>query len=394
MGFAVTTYDRGPIGILSAGIVSLDQTLNIPSNRTSVEISEDRYNLFLDPCVKIDKNILSKFVDPINALKAEIVDNGKKSVWTANQKLYSSSSDAITALTSLYGNQAPQDGLLSKREVITVLNYPGTPASGVPPANIPANPPSVSKSIGAAVSQFTNSSEGEAAASGTLYFDCSLSAGVAGRIIVRDVDGDFVTGTAASAVSAAGTVFIDGVATYPTSIEYFALGEIYEDIDVMTAYPNLEPPNPANDDIFGDDYNVIVKSDNAGTGFGNTFFINGLSTSPSQPTPIFGEFVGGLNTNPTKLGEVLTFDTSSASSNASEIAADREAVKILRYGDPSNPESVGVSSYNGAAVIVKKKKQNYAVNTWSGKRSIQDMSDRKNDLLTAIRILEDTNFQS
>ena len=393
MGFAVTTYDRGPIGILSAGIVSLDQTLNIPSNRTSVEISEDRYNLFLEPCVKIDKNILSKFVDPINNLKGDIVNNGDKSVWVANEILYSSSSDAITALTSLYGTQAPEDGLLSKREVITVLNFAGTPQVGTPPGETPANPPSVSASVGAAVSQITNSSEGETTASGTLYFPCSLSAGVTGRIIIRDVDGDFVTGTAGSSIGAAGTVYINGVPAYPTGIEYFALGEIYEDIDVMTAYPNLEPPNPANDQIFGDNYNVIVSHDNAGTGFGNTFFINGLSTSPTSPNPLFGEFVG-LNTLPTKKGEVLTFDTSSASSNASEIATDRAEIKILRYGDPSDPESVGVSSYNGAAVIVKKKKQNYAVNTWSGKRSVQNMTDSKNDLLTAIRILEEPNFQS
>ena len=34
MGFAVTTYSDGPIVIISARIISLDQTLNLPTKET------------------------------------------------------------------------------------------------------------------------------------------------------------------------------------------------------------------------------------------------------------------------------------------------------------------------------------------------------------------------
>ena len=127
MGFAVTSYSDGAVGILSAKIISLDQTLNLPNQGTQLDTDESRYELFRAPAEKIDKNILSKFVDPINAAKQIIVNNGGKSVWSANEQVYSSTSAAISALNTLYGEITDQDGVYSGRQVLTVLNFNGTP---------------------------------------------------------------------------------------------------------------------------------------------------------------------------------------------------------------------------------------------------------------------------
>ena len=43
MGFAVTSYQDEAVGILSAKIVALDQTLNFPESVTQLKVDEDRY---------------------------------------------------------------------------------------------------------------------------------------------------------------------------------------------------------------------------------------------------------------------------------------------------------------------------------------------------------------
>ena len=75
MGFAVTTYSDEAVGILSARIISLDQTLNFPESVTQLQVDEDRYNLFKNPATTIDQKILTSFIDPINTNKSE---NGKE----------------------------------------------------------------------------------------------------------------------------------------------------------------------------------------------------------------------------------------------------------------------------------------------------------------------------
>ena len=59
MGFAVTSYSNEAVGILSARIISLDQTLNFPESVTQVQVDEDRYGMFKDPASKVDANIFS-----------------------------------------------------------------------------------------------------------------------------------------------------------------------------------------------------------------------------------------------------------------------------------------------------------------------------------------------
>tara|TARA_R110002020_G_scaffold9710_1_gene38053 strand:- start:80 stop:1249 length:1170 start_codon:yes stop_codon:yes gene_type:complete len=389
MAFAVTSYSDGAVGILSAKIISLDQTLNLPNQGTQLDTDESRYELFRSPAEKIDKNILSKFVDPINAAKQIIVNNGDKSVWSANEQVYSSTSLAISALNTLYGEITDQDGVYSDRQVLTVLNFNGTPASGIGTLATPANPPAGSASVDAAVVQ------GDI--SGKLDFAVSTTAGVTGRAIVRDVTGgDFTTGTPGAVGPPSlgvGTITIGGAEYYATSIEYIGLGNIYNDIDVFTFYPNLEPPDPNQENIFGNRSTVIVDTSNAGNGIANTFFSNGLSTSTDAPTPIIGEFVQTSTSIPT-IGEVYTFNTTSGSSQVSNINAQQQIIKDLRFGVVSNSSDVGVGSFDAAAVVVKTNKKGFAVNTWSGKRMRVVAANDKTGYETAIQILSDPSYQS
>ena len=74
----------------------------------------------------------------------------------------------------------------------------------------------------------------------------------------------------------------------------------------MHIHPNLEPPDPGTDDIFGNSSNVILTSSNKGVGFANTFYRNGLNTSTSSPTPNLDVFVE-CTPAPPLMGEVLHF---------------------------------------------------------------------------------------
>ena len=144
MGFAVTTYSDGPIGIISARIISLDQTLNLPTKETQLEVDENRYQLFLTPSETIDSTLLSTFVDPINADKLTIFNNGSKTVWDSHEQLYSTESDALNALVTLYGAITDDDGVYSDRQAYSVLSF--TVDSG----NLDPTPPSASAAVAAA----------------------------------------------------------------------------------------------------------------------------------------------------------------------------------------------------------------------------------------------------
>ena len=76
MGFAVTSYKDDAVGILSARIVSLDQTLNFPESVTQLQVDQDRYEMFKKPAEKVDANCLSRFIDPINAAKQVVINTG------------------------------------------------------------------------------------------------------------------------------------------------------------------------------------------------------------------------------------------------------------------------------------------------------------------------------
>ena len=388
MGFAVTTYSDEAVGILSARIISLDQTLNFPESVTQLQVDEDRYNLFKNPATTIDQKILTSFIDPINTNKSDIVTAGGKSVWSANEKVYSSQADALTALETLVGAVTSKDCVISDRQVLTVLNFNGTASSGIGTEEVPANPPAGSASIGAAVVQ--------GGVTGKLDFAVNTTAGTTGRAIVRDVaGGNFVTGTVGeSGVTGLNTVFIGGKDYYPTSISYIGLGEVHQDVDVFHFYPNLEPPDPNVSDIFGSAENRILTSSNKGVGFANTFFPNGLNTSLTASTPVLGVFVQASSSVPA-IGDVYTFDTSTTAGTTAlnTINTERQAIEDLRFGVVSTPTDVGIGSFNAASVVVKGMKKSHAVNTWSGKRMRVVANDDKGGYQAAIQVLTDPTFQ-
>ncbi len=384
MGFAVTSYNRGPIGILSARIISLDQTLNFPESITQLAVDEERYEMFKTPATKTDSKILSKYVDPINAAKQEVVNTGTLQNFFNNNEVYSTGSAAISKLDSIYGDPldvTTGDGLYSERFTHSVFGFTGTPAS---PPNIPAHPPAGNFSVGTAVTQHDNSAEGE------VLVDFNASAGANATMYVRTISGSFDVGIG-------NTLYFGPVGsgvgyTGPDTINFIASGKIYNDVDVMHIHPNLEPPDPGTQDIFGGSKNVILDSSNHGIGFANTFFANGLNTTTSQPIPNLGSFVNS-DPAPPLMGEVFTFDTSSGSSQNNTISDKRQIIKDLRMGNSSDPNDVGVGSYNGASVVIKGQKRSHAINTWSGKRMRVVAGEDKASFQAAIDILSDPEFQ-
>lgn len=380
MGFAVTSYADGAVGILSASIISLDQGLNSPDSETALDSDKYRYQLFLDPAEKIDTKTLNDYINPINNNKSDIQGLGQWSVWDSNEKLYSSVGDANDAIDNLYGVVSQKDGLFSQKQIIQVIYWVGTPSSGFGSLATPSNPvTSGSFSAGDTVTQ-------DGGGSGRLLENSTITAGVSGRLIIEQVDGDFNSGSDNVTVGAATSII-----TSVSDVKYVGEATIYEDVMLSHVYPAVEPTvQPGNDDIFGNATNKIITSSTKGQGIGNTFYQNGLNTTPSSPSPVLGVFVncdGGVPS----IGKVYTFDTSSASSNAASISSKKDEIQTKREGTGSPQTSV--AEFAGAASVVKEQKQSYAVNVWSGERMKVVMNDDKTSYETAIAVLTNPGFQ-
>ena len=376
MGFAVTTYSDDAVGILSARIVSLDQTLNQPEKGTQVEVDEDRYEMFRGPAEKMDKNILSKFVDPINVLKQDIVNVGTESLFFANKAVFNSETDANNAVETTFGSHSANDGVISDREALAYLTFTAgfDPISGLP------TPPAVSVSAGTAV---TMAPDGDV--NGIVAFDFNATPGVTTHLVIESVkEGVFAAGIANTVFF--GPVNIGAGFTPPSAAQFVGRADIYNDIDVFTYYPNLEPPDPDQELIFSNQVNVIVDNSNAGDGFANTFFPNGLSTETGAPTPTLGNFVNVSGSIPL-LGKVFAFDASTSAGTAAQNTINTKRTDIDEF-------RVGIVSFNGAAIVTKQQKKGHAVNTWSGKRMRVVATNDKADYEAAIQVLTDPSFQS
>ena len=66
---------------------------------------------------------------------------------------------------------------------------------------------------------------------------------------------------------------------------------------------------------------------------------------------------------------------------------------ILRIWVVSDPNSVGVSSYNAAAINIKNLKKQHAIQVWTGKRMRVVATEDKAGFEAAISILSDSAFQ-
>ena len=373
MGFAVTSYQDEAVGILSARIISLDQTLNFPESVTQLQVDEDRYEMFKQPATKVDANVLSRFVDPINAAKQVIVNTGTSANFFSNYEIYGSESAAIDKINLIYGVATDPTGVYSSVQAPAVLGF-----TGVGTLPIAAN-----FSAGTVVTD-------AGGAFGVLAFDYSASPGTSAIAIVKDVTGTFSAGVGNTIYF--GEVGPANAYNFNDNVNYIGKAKIYQDVNVMHVYPNLEPPNPATDDIFGSSSNVILTSSNKGIGFANTHFPNGLNTSTSSPTPSLDNFVQ-CSPAPPLMGEVYTFNTTSGSSQYNTINSNRVTIRDLRVGDPSS-NSVGIGSFNQASVQIKQQKKSYAVNTWSGKRMRVVASQDKAGYQAAIDILTDPSYQN
>ena len=368
MGFAVTSYKDDAVGILSARIVSLDQTLNFPESITQLQVDQDRYEMFKQPAEKVDANCLSRFIDPINAAKQVVINTGTGNNFWSNYELHSSSGAAINKLNSIYGNYTDADGLYSSREAAPALEFTGL--GTLPIAGNFAAGTVVSDANGGA---------------GVLAFDFNPVSGVSTVAIVKNVTGSFSSGVG-------NTVYLGGSAyNNNDGIKYIGVGRIYQDVAVMHIHPKLEPPDPGTDDIFGNSSNVLLTTSNKGVGFANTFYRNGLNTSTSSPTPNLDTFVQ-CTPAPPLMGEVFTFDTTSGASQNTIITNNKTTVRNLRVGDPTS-NSVGVGSFNQASVEIKKQKKSHAVNIWSGKRMRVVATQDKAGYQAAIDILSDPSYQ-
>ena len=90
--------------------------------------------MFKEPATKIDANILSRFVDPINVAKQNVVNKGTIDNFWSNYEVYGSESAAINQLDAIYGNFVNSNGLYSNREANPLLVFTSSGLGTHPPA--------------------------------------------------------------------------------------------------------------------------------------------------------------------------------------------------------------------------------------------------------------------
>ena len=380
MGFGITTYNIGEgkgkaIGLLQAENSSLTQSLNYTDEQTTLGVNSFRYSLFLEPAKVIDNAIISKFETPLNSKKSSIAGIGNISTFESHPKYYSSISDALAAVETMYG--APGytgvsggteygDGVVSERATYVNLNISGIEID----ADIASRIGSIS--TGTPITQ-------SGGASGVLAIARTAQVGVDVNLLLKDWTGTFSIGLGA-------TVFVAGVAFTSNSLtNYAGIGTMYKDIIITETFPNLEPPNASSNNPKGNPQYKILSGSTNGIGAGLTFYPNCINAA-------YDDFVYSDDTLPV-IGTVLAFDGASNSSGLSSITSLRAEIKSLR-GINSSDSNVrtGIASYVGAGSTVKSRKSSFAVNMWSLERSkVQGASQISNNN-TAISILSDPTF--
>lgn len=353
MSFGVTTYGNGAVGILSANIVSLQQSVIGASAYTTLGINTFRYNLFEEPAKTIDNALISTNLDPANAKKTEINAEGTDTVFLSHQSYHASTAAAEGAATSLYGTEANSSSTGALSEVTTYFSVGVT-------TNLPG-------SVTAGQSVFF----ADGTLFGTVAWDVTLQNvgfSYTGKYAVKSWNPNVSIGT---------TLIAGTIRVQVPKLEYIGVGKVYNDVVAITAYPNLEPPNNDVDSPFEGRESQKLSSSNAGVGVANTFFANGLVDNT------FGDFVivsGGVPF----MQDVLAFDTVSNSTGATDIANLRAELGGYRSG---------IGSYVGAAATVKGLKNDYAINVWSLRNDAKTNNEQIVNLQNAINILQDPTFQ-
>ena len=346
-GFAITSYDglTPAVGVLSAQSASISELQNpsIQAPKTTLEVNQDRYNLFLKPVKNIDDQIVKK-LDSINNDKQIIVDTATHAYWLSNKQTYGSESAARSGAESLFGDT------LTSSEGMTRLLMIAPNVSGT-------------ISAGAAVTQVNG-------ADGTVAVTQSYSFGSPFEIIVRSVSGAFGIGSVYGPA---------GVITDCSSTDFVGTGQLYDDNVILTFYPNLEPADTGTDNPLQPEELIPLTGSNEGMGVANTFYKNSLTSggpvnSPNLPNGI----VHTTSNAPSSKGTVFAYNGSNSTVNnqISDISTKRSEL-----ADPNNSSDV-----------IKNDKKGYATNVWMISKSDSDLSQRQANIQTAIGILEDPTY--
>ena len=360
MPFGITAYqDReagqysGAVGLLQAENLSLNQNFEAQDKLDTLGINSFRYNLYKEPAEVIDEKTREVYLDPITSQKNTILTLGGLSVAESDMNYYGSGSAALSALETLYGTPTDNDGVLSTRQIITSVNWTGI-----------ANSTGISVSAGVACSSISGGT-------GTALFDVSASIGQAARIDLQDTSGSIGVGV--------GSIFyINGSpVSPPSSLEYAASGEVFEDTVIVLYYPTLYPPDPgAANPLANPQFKILPVNGTDGLGSGQTYYRNSIQGS-------YGSFPG-TDDSLTLLGDAYT-----VSVNNSDIGDARTEIGTLRGVDLTT----GITSYIGAGSTVKEARQEFAINQWSLVKNRVNTQAKINANDAAIGILKNSAFQ-
>lgn len=356
MSFGVTTYeDRSAgeysksVGLIQATNLSLNQKFVVAGEFDTLGVNSFRYDNLSQAVDTIDRKTREEFLDPILAAKNNILTFGGYTEASSNMQYYGSGSAATSALESLYGTPADNDGVISTRQVITQVTILGA-----------ANTEGISATVGMAIT-----SDGEG--TGTVLFAASGGIGVDVAIDIQDVSGSI------SGVIYGGGVKFGDAGTF----QFAASGEVYADNVIVLFYPSLHPPNPAEQSPISNPQFKILNSSTSGTGSGQTYYRNSIQgTYDSFPY---------TDDSFTLLGDVYTVSTNNAA-----IGASCAVIDALR----GSSSTTGIQSFVGAGATIKGMRYSFAVNQWVLAKTNVNSQATINANNSAIDILKNPAFQS
>ena len=355
MAFGVTTYTYEPIGIMSANVASINQGLGGLSAYSTLGIQTYRYDLFKNKALEIDTKIQTIFMGPESDKKGQIVSiGGSTTTFIDHPKYYVSEISALAGASALYGLESEIQTTGVSADVVVGLSV----------SISAANPGSYV--VGDPVVNGSGTTVGVVIVPRTLTISGSFPVKYRGRLEFKQY----------APVSIGDTLTASGVTTTAGAIQYIGISSVYDDFIAVTKFPNLEPPDDTTSNPFGGRQTIKATSSNAGIGAGNTYYGNSVVGST------YGNYVDTVDTLPFR-GDVLAFDTTSGSTEATSIANLRTELGDIRSG---------VTSYVDASTSVKGQKIDSATNVFSLKRAAVVTENIRNGLTATINVLEDPTF--
>jgi len=355
MSFGVTSYSDGAVGIMSANVISINQSLSGLSAYNTLGIQTYRYDLYYGNAQTIDQKIQPNYLDPGSTKKNQILDIGDSDTFLSHPQYYASGAAAESAASTLYGqaSEIQTDGVSA--DVTSYISLSAT------------YPTPVTYTAGDAVTGSDGTSFG------TVAFTTSLvQSGIAytGEYAVKDWN-------ESAGVGIGSTMIASGITTNVTAIQDIGVSKVYDDFIAVTYYPNLEPPGDGTSNPFQGRQTKNFESVSDGIGAGNTFYGNSIVGTT------YANYVDSVDALP-YLGDALVFDTSSNTGGATSISNLRSDLSTNRSG---------ISSYVDASTKVKGQKNSASINIQSLKRAAVIIENQKSELQSTINVLNDPTFQ-